>query len=259
VADASLLRSAPLTEERTISRGDRKTMTVHDHSTRSSGEPVTQWTPPAGSQPPGSSPPGPPPPVGSAEPGRKKRNPKVAIAGALVAVAIASGGITAGIMAATGRGNGNSVTGAPSGAGFGGGRGGGFGGGSAMAALHGTYVVSDGNGGYSTELTQTGTVSAVSSSAITVKSEDGYSKTYAITSSTSVDNGSDQIGSVVAGHTVRIVADSKASATAITDTNLSGGQNQGGQNQGGQNQGGQNVGGQTQGGSGQGNGQPPGQ
>jgi hypothetical protein len=254
VADASLLRSAPLAEERTISRGDRKTMTVHDHSTRSSGEPVTQWTPPAGSVPPdavppGSVPPGPPPPVGSAEPGRKKRNPKVAIAGALVAVAFARGGITAGFMAATGRGNGNSVTGAPGGAGFGGGRGGGLGGGSAMAALHGTYVVSDGNGGYSTELTQTGTVSAVSSSAITVKSEDGYSKTYAITSSTSVDNGSDQIGSVVAGHTVRIVADSKASATAVTDTNLSGGQNQGGQN----------VGGQTQGGSGQGNGQPPGQ
>lgn len=222
-------------------------MTVHDHSTRSSGEPVTQWTPPAGSSPA---------PVGSPEPGRKKTNPKVAIAGALIAVAIASGGITAGIMAATGRGNGNSVTGAPGGgAGFGG-RGGGFGGGggSAMAALHGTSVVSDGNGGYRTELTQTGTVSAVSSSAITVKSEDGYSKTYAITSSTSVDNGSDKIGSVATGNTVRIVADAKASATAITDTNLAGGQTQGGQTQGGQGQGGQ-----AQSGGGAGNGQPPGQ
>jgi hypothetical protein len=200
-------------------------MTVHDHSTRSSAEPVTQWTPPAGSPPPS---------------GGRKRNPKLAIAGALVAVAIASGGATAGIMAAVGRGNGNSVTGAPgAGGGLGGGLGGGFGGrgGGAGVALHGTSVVSDGNGGYSTELTQTGTVSAVSGSAITVKSEDGYSKSYAITSSTSVDNGSDQIGSVVAGHTVRIVADAKANATAITDTNLSGGQNQGGP----------------------GNGQPPGQ
>jgi hypothetical protein len=100
-------------------------------------------------------------------PGGGKRNPKLAVAGALVAVA--GGGVTAGIMAAVGRGNGNSVTGAPgSGGGFGG-RGGGFGG----AALHGTSVVSDGNGGYRTELTQTGTVSAVSGSAITVKSEDG--------------------------------------------------------------------------------------
>jgi hypothetical protein len=196
-------------------------MTIHDHSTRSSAEPVTQWTPPPGS---------PQAPVG------KKRNPKLAIAGALVAVAIASGGVTAGIMAAVGRGNGNSVTGAPNGSGQQ--RIGGRSQDVMAAALHGTAVVSDGNGGYSTELTQTGTVSAVSSSAITVKSEDGYSKTYAITNSTSVDNGSDQIGSVVAGHTVRIVADAKASATAITDTNLAGGQNPGG---------------------GFGNGQPPGQ
>jgi hypothetical protein len=35
------------------------------------------------------------------------------------------------------------------------------------SALHGTYVVSDGDGSYRTELSQTGTVSAVSSSAIT--------------------------------------------------------------------------------------------
>jgi hypothetical protein len=67
-----------------------------------------------------------------------------------------------------------------------------------------------------------------------------------------VDNGSDQISSVAAGHTVRVVADSKASATAITDTNLSGGQNQGAQ-------GGQNQGGPGGGGTGQGNGQAPGQ
>lgn len=139
-------------------------------------------------------------------------------------------------MSAIGRGNGNSVTGAPAaGGGFGGV--GGRGGQGMTTALHGTSVVSDGNGGYSTELTQTGTVSAVSGSSITVKSEDGYSKAYAVTSSTSVDNGSDQISSVAVGNTVRIVADSKASATSITDTNLSGGQNQGGP----------------------GNGQPPGQ
>jgi hypothetical protein len=219
-------------------------MTVHDHSTRSSDEPVTQWTPmvqaspPAGFAGPGS------------VPGRKKVNPRLAIVGGLVAVAVASAGITAGVMAEVGGGSGggSSVAAGPGGAGAGadgfGGRGGGFGGGT-MAALHGTYVVSDGNGKYLTELSQTGTVSAVSSSAITVKSEDGFSKTYTITSSTSVDNGSDQISAVAAGHTVRVVANSAASATTITDTNLAGGQGQGGQGQGQ--------------GPGFGNGQPPGQ
>ncbi|MBV8929142.1 MAG: hypothetical protein JO152_08470 [Mycobacteriaceae bacterium] len=44
--------------------------------------------------------------------------------------------------------------------------------------LHGESVVSDGNGGYLTELTQTGTVSAVSDSSLTVQSADGFSQTY---------------------------------------------------------------------------------
>lgn len=229
-------------------------MTVHDHSTRSSDEPVTQWTPtaqwvpPAEGQPPGTVGPGQPPGPAAGSP--RKKNPKVAIAGALVAVAVASAGVTAGVMAATGSSSSSTTANGP-----GGGAGGGFGGaggpgggglGGAAAALHGTYVVSDGNGAYTTELTQTGTVSAVSSSSITVKSADGYSKTYTITSSTSVDNGADQISSVASGHTVRIVADSKASATTITDTNLSSGQNQGGQTgQGAPN--GQNANGQNQG------------
>jgi hypothetical protein len=49
-------------------------------------------------------------------------------------------------------------------------------GGQSMLAnsLHGEYVVSDGNGGYTTELTQTGTVTAISSTALTAKSDDGY-------------------------------------------------------------------------------------
>jgi len=43
-----------------------------------------------------------------------------------------------------------------------------------MHALHGEYVVSDGNGGYSTEEMQRGSVTAVNGSTFTVKSEDGY-------------------------------------------------------------------------------------
>jgi hypothetical protein len=47
-------------------------------------------------------------------------------------------------------------------------------------SLHGEFVVSDGAGGYTTELTQTGTVTAISPTSITVRSEDGYSQTYVI-------------------------------------------------------------------------------
>ena len=46
--------------------------------------------------------------------------------------------------------------------------------------LHGEFVVSDANGGYTTVFTQTGTVTAVSAASITVRSVDGYTQTYMI-------------------------------------------------------------------------------
>jgi len=49
-------------------------------------------------------------------------------------------------------------------------------------SLHGEFVVPDGTGGYLTELTQTGAVTAISPASITVRSEDGYSQTYVIPS-----------------------------------------------------------------------------
>ena len=49
-------------------------------------------------------------------------------------------------------------------------------------SLHGEFVVPDGAGGYTTELTQTGAVTAISPTSITVRSEDGYSQTYVIPS-----------------------------------------------------------------------------
>ena len=49
-------------------------------------------------------------------------------------------------------------------------------------SLHGEFVVPDGAGGYTTELTQTGTITATSPTSITVRSEDGYSQTYVIPS-----------------------------------------------------------------------------
>jgi hypothetical protein len=70
---------------------------------------------------------------------------------------------------------------------------------------------------------QIGRVTAVSASSITVASDDGYSKTYAVTPSTEVDGGNDQIGSVKAGETVTVVATtsgSTATATSVFDQTL---------------------------------------
>jgi hypothetical protein len=50
---------------------------------------------------------------------------------------------------------------------------------SAATALHGEFVV-PGAGGYTTVLTQTGTVNAISPTSITVRSADGYSQTYVV-------------------------------------------------------------------------------
>jgi len=50
------------------------------------------------------------------------------------------------------------------------------------ASLHGEFVVPDGAGGYTTVLTQIGTVTVISSTSITVRSEDGFSQTYVISS-----------------------------------------------------------------------------
>ena len=47
-------------------------------------------------------------------------------------------------------------------------------------SLHGEFVVRDGMGGYTTVLSQTGTVTASSPTSITVRSDDGYSQTYVI-------------------------------------------------------------------------------
>jgi hypothetical protein len=49
-------------------------------------------------------------------------------------------------------------------------------------SLHGEFVVPDGPGRYSTVLTQTGTVTAISPTSLTVRSEDGFSQAYVIPS-----------------------------------------------------------------------------
>lgn len=52
--------------------------------------------------------------------------------------------------------------------------------------LHGENVVKKDDGGFETRLTQQGAVEAVSSASITVKSEDGFSQTYALNAGTKI-------------------------------------------------------------------------
>jgi len=87
-------------------------------------------------------------------------------------------------------------------------------------ALHGEFVVKKDGGGYQTVATQRGEVTAVSKDSITLKSEDGYSRTYTLTADTLVNAARDGIGDVKTGNTVVItalVADGKATATTLRD------------------------------------------
>jgi hypothetical protein len=73
---------------------------------------------------------------------------------------------------------------------------GGFGMMGAGGAIHGELTVPDGNGGYRTMVIQRGTVTAVSSTSVTVKSDDGYTKTYEVDDNTLVNAGNEGIGDV---------------------------------------------------------------
>jgi hypothetical protein len=59
-----------------------------------------------------------------------------------------------------------------------GGPGGPGGPGGSQRTLHGQNVVSNGEGGFTTQLTQTGDVTAASDTSVTVRSQDGFSQTY---------------------------------------------------------------------------------
>jgi hypothetical protein len=84
--------------------------------------------------------------------------------------------------------------------------------------VHGQLTVPKSGGGYQTVDVQSGTVSAVSASSVTVKSKDGFTATYAVTSSTSVDAKAAGIASVKQGDTIFIIA--KVSGTTATAANI---------------------------------------
>jgi hypothetical protein len=96
-------------------------------------------------------------------------------------------------------------------------------GGGLFGALHGQFVVAKSGGGYETVDVQSGQVTAVSSTSITLKSSDGFTKSYVIASSTLVDAQRDGIGSVKVGNKASVLATvsgSTATAASVTDMTL---------------------------------------
>ncbi|UJW31739.1 hypothetical protein L3Q67_42330 [Saccharothrix sp. AJ9571] len=105
------------------------------------------------------------------------------------------------------------------------------------SALHGEYTVSDGKGGFTTEVMQAGEVAEISATSATVKSEDGYTKTYTIDGSTTFGR-QGTAADIAGGDTVMVTAipnGDAATAKTITErtTQLQGGPQQGGPQQGG--------------------------
>jgi hypothetical protein len=89
-----------------------------------------------------------------------------------------------------------------------------------LGALHGEFVVPDGSGGYQTMLVQHGTVSAVSKTSISVKSADGFTKSYAVPADALVNAERDGLSSIDKGADVTVLAEEKggtATATRVMD------------------------------------------
>jgi len=91
-----------------------------------------------------------------------------------------------------------------------------------LGAIHGQFVVPKSGGGYETIDSQRGQVTAVSNTSITLKSADGFTKTYVVTSTTIVDARRDGIGSMKVGDQAAVAAtESGGSATAASIVDLS--------------------------------------
>jgi hypothetical protein len=118
---------------------------------------------------------------------------------------------------------GSAPDGAPGGRGPGGRGPGGPHGGMGMG-IHGEFVTRAPNGGYQTMANQAGEVTAVSATSVTVKSEDGYSRTYTVNDGTLVNAGNDGIADVKTGddvHVLATVVSGKATAVEVHDgTNI---------------------------------------
>ena len=77
--------------------------------------------------------------------------------------------------------------------------------------LHGSFVVPDGSGGYRTVVMQRGAATKVSDTSITVRSDDGFEQTYAITADTAVGADRQGVNGIAKGAAVAVVGEKKGS------------------------------------------------
>lgn len=158
-------------------------------------------------------------PAPAAATARKSWTGKKTAIAAGIAVVIAAGG---GVAIWAGTSSGSTTAQQPGGPGGFGGPGGQFGGpagafGGGMAALrealHGDFVVANPSGGYTTERLQTGDVTELSATSVTLTSKDGYKQTYTL------DTATEKTGDVKQGDTnVTVVA--KVEGQTATATSL---------------------------------------
>jgi hypothetical protein len=97
------------------------------------------------------------------------------------------------------------------------------------SAVHSEYVIEEGSQ-YVTKVAQLGTVANVSSGSVTVKSADGFTRTYTVGEATAVSNQQQRrqqssasgltVADIAAGATVRIVAAKEGSAFAAETVQL---------------------------------------
>lgn len=87
-------------------------------------------------------------------------------------------------------------------------------------ALHGEFTTRAPGGGYQTVAVQRGEATAVSATSITVRSVDGFSRTYVVDDGTLVNAGDEGIADVKSGdrvHVMAIVTDGTAKAVRVVD------------------------------------------
>jgi hypothetical protein len=86
--------------------------------------------------------------------------------------------------------------------------------------LHGEFVTPKAGGGFQTHQVQQGTATAVTGTSITVRSEDGFTRSYAVTADTMVNAGREGITSIsvdVLVHVRAVGGGNNATAVQVTD------------------------------------------
>lgn len=180
-------------------------------------------TQPPPTQPPGVQPPGAQPPAAGPDRPKWTTRRTTAVTAAAATAVIAIGGVAVARSGDSGTTAAQGTAAQGQQAGPGGTTGQAPGGGGGLAsALHGEIVTQDTDGSYVTRLIQSGEVTAVSATSITVVSADDFSATYAVSADTVVNGGQSAIGDVATGATVSVTASEDKAALSIVDQSQTG-------------------------------------